>query len=235
MRLQKYIAKSGVTSRRKAEKLIEKGRVKVNGKVVTEMGVKINPDKDVIYVDNKEVKMEDNNVYIILNKPEGYVTTLYDEYGRPKVADLIKGIKERIYPIGRLDYNTSGLLLLTNDGKLTYKITHPRHHINKTYLVKVKGILSEEKMEKFRNGIDIGGYVTAPASIKLLNENKSNSLVKVIIHEGRNRQIRRMMDALGHPVIGLKRVAIGKIVLGKLPKGQWRHLREDEINYLKSL
>ncbi|SHJ65911.1 23S rRNA pseudouridine2605 synthase [Caminicella sporogenes DSM 14501] len=235
MRLQKYIAMAGIASRRKAEEYIKQGKVKVNGKIVTEMGVKIDPDKDEVYFNGKKVFIQDKKIYIMLNKPEGYVTTLSDEFNRPKVIDLISGIDERIYPIGRLDYNTSGLLLLTNDGDLTNKLTHPKNHIDKIYIAKIKGIITAEKMKKFCSGIDIGGYITAPANIKLIEKYKKNCLVKIIIHEGKNRQIRRMMDILGHPVITLKRIAIGKLSLGNLKKGSWRYLSEKEVNYLKSI
>lgn len=235
LRLQKYIAKAGITSRRKAEKLIEEGRVKVNGKIVKEMGIKIDPKQDEVLVDNKKAELEDKKVYILLNKPEGYVTTLSDQFGRPTVVDLIKGVKERIYPVGRLDYDTSGLLLLTNDGNLTNKITHPSNHIDKTYISKIKGRITEEELNKFRKGLDIGDYVTAPAHIEILEKFNRSTLVKIIIHEGKNRQIRRMMDTINHPVIKLKRVSIGKINLQDMSKGNWRYLSMDEIRYLKTL
>lgn len=235
MRLQKYIALAGIASRRKAEELIKMGRVQVNGKTVTEMGIKVNPEKDKISFDNKDVEISDDKVYAILNKPEGYVTTVKDQFGRPTVIDLVKGIKERIYPVGRLDYNTSGLLLLTNDGKLTHKITHPSSHIYKTYKCKIKGLITSKEMDKFEKGIDIGGYTTAPAQIRLLKNYKRNCLVKVTIHEGKNRQIRRMMEALGHPVIALERVSIGKIHIDNLQKGKWRYLTKEEKQYLRSL
>lgn len=235
MRLQKFIALAGVASRRRAEELIDKGRVKVNGKRVKEMGTKINPETDRVFVDDKEIKLSEERIYIILNKPVGYVTTLSDELDRPKVVDLVKEIKERIYPVGRLDYNTSGLLLLTNDGELTHKITHPSNHVYKIYTCKIGGIITKKEIEKFRSGIDIGGYVTAPAQIEILKKHRDSSLVKVLIHEGKNRQIRRMMEALNHPVIKLKRISIGKINLDNLPSGKWRYLTKEEIQYLKDL
>ncbi len=235
MRLQKYIAKAGITSRRKAEKLIEDGRIKVNGEVVKEMGIKINPQNDVIEFDNKEIFLEEKKVYILLNKPEEYVTTLSDQFNRPIVTDLIKGVTERIYPVGRLDYNTSGLLILTNDGELTNKITHPKSKIKKTYIAKIKGLISDLEMKQFRNGINIGGYITAPADIELINKSTNSCVVKVTIHEGKNRQIRRMMDIIGHPVLKLKRISIGIITLENLPKGLWRYLTSEELKYLKSM
>lgn len=235
MRLQKYIALAGVASRRRAEELISIGRVKVNGKVVTEMGIKVTPGLDKVLVDNKEVKISVDKIYILLNKPVGYVTTLSDEFNRPKVVDLLQEIKERVYPVGRLDYNTSGLLLLTNDGDLTHKITHPSSHIYKTYVCKIKGRITKKEMDTFRTGVDIDGYITAPAKIELLKQNKDSTLVKVIIYEGKNRQIRRMMEALGHPVITLKRISIGKIDLDNLQIGKWRYLTRKEVEYLRSL
>lgn len=235
MRLQKFIALSGVASRRKAEEFIKMGRVKVNGKIVDEMGIKVDPEVDRVSFDNKDINISGNMVYVVLNKPEGYVTTSSDQFNRPAVLDLIKGVSERIYPVGRLDYNTSGLLLLTNDGELTQKITHPSGHISKTYVCKIKGIITDEEMDRFKKGVDIGGYVTAPAKIKLIKKYKNNCSVRITIREGKNRQIRRMMDALGHPVIKLERISIGKIYLEDLQKGKWRYLTKEEKKYLKSL
>ncbi len=234
MRLQKFIALAGVASRRKAEEFIENGRVKVNGETVREMGIKVDPENDRVFVDDKEIFLETEKIYILLNKPVGYVTTLSDEFDRPKVIDLID-IKERVYPVGRLDYNSSGLLLLTNDGELTHKITHPSSHVYKTYVVKIKGNMTKKQINTFKTGVDIGGYTTAPADIEVLKQYKDNSLVKVTIHEGKNRQIRRMMDALDHPVITLKRISIGEINIDDLSKGKWRHLTKKEIQYLKAL
>ncbi|SHJ48211.1 pseudouridine synthase [Paramaledivibacter caminithermalis] len=235
MRLQKFISLAGVASRRKAEEYIKMGRVKVNGKIIKEMGVKINPEADRVSLDNRDIKILDNKIYIALNKPKGYITTSSDQFNRPTVLDLLKGVSERIYPVGRLDYNTSGLLLLTNDGELTHRITHPSSHIYKTYVSKIKGIISSKEMSRFEKGLNIGGYVTAPAKIELLKEYRNNCLVEIIIYEGKNRQIRRMMDVLGHPVITLKRISIGKIHIDNLPEGKWRYLTKEEIKYLKSL
>ncbi|QEK12192.1 rRNA pseudouridine synthase [Crassaminicella thermophila] len=234
MRLQKYIAHSGVASRRKAEELIKLGRVKVNGKVIIDMGVVVDPTSDVISVDNKVIQLERNKVYIMLNKPEGYITTLSDEFNRPTVADLVKDINERIYPVGRLDYDTSGLLIMTNDGDLSYQLTHPKHEVKKTYIAKIKGIPNNKELHMFKTGIDIGGYITAPAQIEVLKKEREACLVKVIIHEGKNRQIRKMFDKINHPVTKLKRIAIGKITMDNLQKGKWRYLTDSEIKYLKS-
>jgi len=235
MRLQKFISMAGVTSRRKAEEIILKGKVKVNGKIVKELGTKVDPNKDIVTIDGKRINIADKNVYIMLYKPEGYVTTLWDEFNRPKVIDLIKGIDERIYPVGRLDYNTSGLLLLTNDGELANKITHPKNQLKKTYIALVKGIPKGQDIIKFEKGLDIGGYITAPAKLEILKKYKDFSKVKIVIHEGKNRQIRKMMEKLGYPVIKLERIKIGELNLKGLKKGEWRYLTDDEIAYLKNL
>ena len=202
-RLQKFLAEAGIASRRKSEELIAAGRVQVNGQVVRELGVKIDPAKDKVLFDNKPVKaQETKKVYIMLHKPEGYVTTAKEQFGRPAVLDLVQGVKERIFPVGRLDYDTSGLLLLTNDGDLTYKLTHPK-----------------------------------PAKIQILEKEKDMRFctAEIIIHEGKNRQVRKMCEAIKHPVAQLKRVATGELTLGDLPKGKYRYLTEREIKYLKKL
>lgn len=233
-RLQKYMARCGVASRRKCEEIILLGKVKVNNKVVNELGYKIDADNDKVTVDNKLIKPEEKKVYIALNKPEGYVSTVKDEKGRKTIIDLIK-IKERVYPIGRLDYDTSGLILLTNDGDIYNKIIHPREEKNKIYIAIIKGIPSKEEIERFENGINIDGYITAKASFKVLKSNSDCSEVKIMIHEGKNRQIRKMCEAIKHPVLKLKRVQIGDIKLGDLPKGEWRFLNDNELNYLWKL
>ncbi|WMJ81922.1 pseudouridine synthase [Clostridium sp. MB40-C1] len=233
-RLQKYMASCGVDSRRKCEDIILSGKVRVNDKIVQELGVKIDTDKDKVYVDSKLITKEKSKLYIALNKPEGYVSTVKDDRGRKTIIDLIK-LDERIYPIGRLDYNTSGLILLTNDGDIYNKIIHPREEINKLYLATIKGIPSKEKIEKFCNGIDIGGYITSNASFKIIKKFKDTCEVEITIHEGKNRQIRKMCDKIGHPVISLKRISIGKLTLGNLKQGEWRYLHECEMDYLNSL
>lgn len=233
-RLQKYMARCGVASRRKCEEIILLGKVKVNNKTVNELGYKIDADNDKVTVDNKLIKPEEKKVYIALNKPEGYVSTVKDEKGRKTIIDLIK-IKERVYPIGRLDYDTSGLILLTNDGDIYNKIIHPREEKNKIYIAVIRGIPSKEEIERFENGINIDGYTTAKASFKVLKSNSDCSEVKIVIHEGKNRQIRKMCEAIKHPVLKLRRVEIGNIKLGDLPKGEWRFLDDDELNYLRKL
>ncbi|WP_028991911.1 pseudouridine synthase [Thermoanaerobacter thermocopriae] len=234
VRLQKYLAECGIASRRKCEEYILQGRVKVNGKEVKELGVKINPDVDIIEFDDKIVRREKKKVYIMLNKPTGYITSVKDQFGRATVMDLVK-VKERIYPVGRLDYDTSGLLLLTNDGEIANILMHPRHEIAKTYIAKIKGIPTEEELERFRNGLLIEDYVTSKAEIKVLTVKKGTSVVEIKIHEGKNRQVRKMCEAIGHPVISLMRTKIGELSLEGLKPGEWRYLTNKEINYLKSL
>ncbi|WP_352417866.1 pseudouridine synthase [Proteiniborus sp.] len=235
MRLQKFMAQCGIASRRKSEEIIANKRVKVNGTIVTELGYKIDPLHDVVIVDGKRIKHREKNIYIIMNKPKGYVTTVSDEYSRKTVLDLVKDVKERVYPIGRLDYDTSGLLLLTNDGELAYKLIHPKFEVVKTYIATVKGKPTEEELEKFRNGLEIDRYITSDAEIEILSNTNDKSVVKIQIHEGKNRQIRKMCDKIGHPVTSLKRIAIGELELGTLKKGCWRFLRENEIEYLKRI
>lgn len=235
MRLQKYIALSGVASRRKAEEMILQGRVKLNGTIVRDMGVIINTVEDLVAIDNQIIKPQEKKLYILLHKPEGYVTTLSDEFNRPKVIDLLDDIHERVFPVGRLDYDTSGLLLMTNDGDLTYQLTHPKHEVKKTYIARVKGNPEEKTLALLKKGVDIGGYVTAPAQVEKIKSDGRFTSIKIIIHEGKNRQIRKMFDAVGYPVLHLKRIAMGRIELGNLLKGKWRHLTAEEIRYLKSI
>ena len=232
MRLQKFMAKCGVASRRKSEEIILEGRVNVNGNIVKELGFKINENKDLVMVDGKLLELEERKVYILLNKPVGYITTVADEFGRKKVIDLLKDIEERVYPVGRLDYDTSGLLLLTNDGDLAYKITHPKYEKTKKYIAKVSGVPTENKLQEFRNGLQIEDYLTSKAEISILDVAGSNATLEIIIHEGRNRQVRKMCSKIGHPVIELKRVEIGTIKLGNIKEGEWRHLRQKEIDSL---
>lgn len=231
-RLQKYIARCGVTSRRKAEELILDGRVKVNGITVTELGTKVEPDRDVVTVYNKKISEVNKYIYIKLYKPEGYVTTVRDQFNRKTVLDLID-IKERIYPIGRLDYDTSGLLLLTNDGELANRLMHPKYHIYKTYAAEIQGQISGEAIGRLKTGVIIDGYRTAPAKVKLLKCEGSRSAVQISIYEGKNRQVKKMFDAVGHKVIKLKRISFGEITLGNLKTGLWTNLSNEEIQFLK--
>jgi 23S rRNA pseudouridine2605 synthase len=234
-RIQKIISAAGVTSRRAAEELITEGRVRVNGKVVTELGTKADPSKDHIKVDGKLINPQQPQTYIMLNKPAGYVTTMSDPEGRPTVQDLLKGIKVRVYPVGRLDYNTEGLLLLTNDGDFAHLITHPKHEFPKTYLAKVKGVLEDSQIDNLESGIYLDDGKTAPAKIKKVRKEEANSWLEITIHEGRKRQVRRMFDRVGHSVIRLKRVRTGNQTLGDLAEGTFRYLTPEEVTGLKEL
>lgn len=235
-RLQKYMASCGITSRRKCEELILLGKVKVNGNVIEELGFKVNPLKDIVEYDGRVITKEEKKVYIMLNKPEDVITSVKDEKDRKTVIDIVK-VNERIFPIGRLDYDSSGLILLTNDGELYNKIIHPRVELDKKYVAVVKGEVSLDDKEKFESGIDIGGYITAPAKLKMLeySHRKDLSTIEVCIHEGKNRQIRKMCSAINHEVISLKRVSIGNIRLGQLKKCEYRYLNDEEMKYLMSL
>lgn len=235
IRLQKYMASAGVASRRASEKLIEEGRVKVNGLVVKGQGTSVDPEKDQVEVDGKIIETISEQVYILLNKPTGYVTTAKDQFGRPTVIDLLEDVAIRVYPIGRLDYQTSGLLLLTNDGDLTLKLTHPKHEIYKTYVATVEGAIGNSEIAQLREGIDIGDFVTSPAKAELIKGTPLESLVKISIREGKYRQVRRMFETIGHPVKELQRTDIGKLNLSGLREGSWRYLTSEEVQYLKNL
>lgn len=234
-RLQKVMAELGVASRRKCEELILQGKVKVNLEIVKELGVKVDKLKDIIEVEGKALNNQTNKIYLMLNKPAGYITSAKDQFNRPAVLDLISGVKERIFPIGRLDYDTEGLLILTNDGELTYKITHPSHNIDKTYRALVVGKIEQKDIDTFAQGIVIDGYKTSPAKLEVIEIKNNNSLVDITIHEGRNRQVRKMCESVNHGVIMLKRISIGKLKLGNLTKGHWRYLNEEELKYLYSI
>lgn len=234
VRLQKFLADAGVASRRKSEELILKGLVTVNEKVIAELGFKIDDDSDVVKYNGQIIKNNSALVYFMLNKPRGYVTTVKDQFGRPDVMCLIKE-KERLFPVGRLDYDTSGLLIMTNDGDLTYKLTHPKHTIIKSYRALVKGIPSENEMERLKSGVDIGGFITSKAQAKILDKKNEKALLEIGIYEGKNRQVRRMCEAIGHPILSLKRISVGKLRLDGLAEGTYRSLTAKEIEYLKSL
>lgn len=232
-RLQKYLANCGIASRRKCEEYILQGKVKVNGEVVTELGTKINPEKDVIEFENKKVRENTKHVYILLNKPIGYVTTADDQFGRDTVLELVK-VKERIVPVGRLDMYTSGALILTNDGDFVYKVTHPKHEIEKTYTVTVKGIVQNSEVEQLRQGVQIEDYTTKPAKVRILKTDveKDISRLEITIHEGKNRQVRKMCEAVGRKVLALHRSKIGGIGVKDLELGKWRYLSPKEVEQL---
>lgn len=233
IRLQKFLADAGVSSRRKCEELILHGRVQVDGKTVTEPGTKVEGSED-IRVDGEAIRPGRKKVYILLNKPAGYISSVKDQFSRKTVIDLVRGIRERIYPVGRLDYDTSGLIILTNDGEFANMLMHPRHEAEKVYRAEIKGRLSADDIERIRNGVDIGGHITAPAHLTIIDESVQRSVVEIRIHEGRNRQVRKMFEAVGHPVIRLKRTAIGGITADGLEEGKWRHLTKEEISMLRS-
>ncbi len=234
VRLQKYIAMSGAASRRGAEALIEEGRVKVNGSVVKEQGIKVEIGADKVSLDGEELKVKNKNYYIMLNKPVGYVTTVSDQFDRPTVIDLVKtDLKDvRLFPVGRLDYDTEGLLLLTNDGDFTYKVTHPKFNTDKTYIAKLKGGITIKGLNRLRHGVKIDDYTTSPAELTILDAAEGYVYVEITIHEGKNRQVRKMFEAVGSKVVALQRTKIGTVELGNLPLGRWRHLTSHEINYL---
>lgn len=234
MRLNKYIAQAGVASRRKADQLTENGAVRVNGVVMKELGYDVQPE-DTVEVNGRVLRPAVKKIYLVLNKPKGYITTVSDEQGRPTVMDLITDVTDRVFPVGRLDYNTTGLLILTNDGELSQRLTHPQHQVTKTYHARVTGVLSNERMNKLRSGVDIGGYVTAKARVEILKQSEKSTIVEIEISEGKNRQVRKMFTAVGCKVQELERVSMGEIRLGRLLQGHYRNLTPREVEYLKQL
>ncbi len=234
MRINKYIANAGVASRRKADELIAAGKVEVNGITLTEPGYDVQPG-DVVFVSGQKVETPENKVYYAMNKPLGVITAVSDDRGRETVVDIMPDVDARIFPVGRLDYNTSGLLFLTNDGDFAYKLTHPKHHVDKTYRVLVAGNIPKAKIAQLRRGVDIGGFVTSRARVDIVHWTKRSMLLEVTIHEGKNRQIRRMFEAVGFPVQELTRISVGKIGLGRLKPGQYRRLNPNEVEYLMGL
>lgn len=233
MRINKYIAQSGLCSRRKADELIANGNVKVNGAALKEPGYEV-CEGDRVEVNGRLLESKQKLEYVLINKPLGMVTTVSDDKERLTVMDVVKDIDARLFPVGRLDYNTSGALIMTNDGELAYRLTHPKHEVYKTYRVRVSGVLSNEKAAKLRKGVDIGGFVTSRAKVSIIRGNQHSTIVEISIHEGKNRQVRKMFKAVGNPVQELERIAIGDIRLGHLKPGHYRKLTHEEIEYLKN-
>lgn len=234
IRLQKYLANNGILSRRKAEEAILEGKVKVDGQVITELGTKINPAINKVEYEGKPVKNEEEKVYVLLNKPIGYVTTVKDQFNRDIVTDLIKEVKVKLLPVGRLDMYTSGALILTNDGDFIYRVTHPKHEIEKTYNVTLRGIIKNAQVEELEKGVKIEDYITKRAKVKILKiDNEKNiSRIQITIHEGKNRQVRKMCEAVGKKVLALHRAKIGSIDVKDLKIGEWRYLSKKEIEKL---
>ena len=235
MRLQKFLASCSVASRRGAEALIKQGRIKVNGETVAEMGVKIDEENDIVEFDGKRVKPDSKMIYVLLNKPVGFVTTVSDDKGRDTVMELVSDIPVRIYPVGRLDYDTEGLLLMTNDGDLTYRITHPKNNVEKTYVAEVTGNISMNTLVALRNGVYLDGVRTAPAKVEVIGATRYGTKLEITIHEGKNRQVRRMFESVGCIVKRLKRTKEAGLILGHVPLGHWRKLNESEVNMLKKI
>ncbi len=235
VRLQKAIADSGLASRRKAEEMIVQGRVTVNGRIVRELGTKIDPERDHVKVDGRHLKPVPPQVFVMLNKPKGYVSSLSDPEGRQTIADLLPGVGLRVFPVGRLDYDSEGLMLLTNQGELAQALLHPRYHVPKTYLIKVKGVLTDEEIASLERGVELEDGRTGPAVVKKIRKAEENSWLEITIHEGRKHQVKRMLETVGHPVIKLTRVKFGPLSLRDLQPGHYRHLTDREANALRAL
>lgn len=233
MRINQYIASAGVCSRRRADEMIEEGRVRVNGAVLTSPGYHVE-EGDVVEVDGVSIKPADKKVYYLLNKPAGYVTSTADKDGRPLVTELVPD-EVRVFPVGRLDLNTTGLLILTNDGELSNRLMHPSNEFTKRYLVRAQGIVTRAEALKLEKGVDIGGFVTSPAEVHLLKHDRNSTIAEIMIHEGKNRQVRRMFKAIGHPVLELSRTGLGNLEIGRLAVGQCRKLSPAEVDYLKRI
>ena len=231
IRLQKYMSECGIASRRKSEELIEQGKVRVNGAVAS-LGDKVNPKKDTVTVNGKKLVKQKEYKYIMLHKPRGFITTMSDEMDRKCVAQLISDVPARVYPVGRLDRDSEGLLLFTNDGEFANALTHPKKHVSKTYRVTVRPAVTEEQLEAIAEGIIIDDRKTAPAEVHVITKEENRVVLEIILYEGRNRQIRKMCEQLGLEVARLKRTAVGSVKLGMLKQGDWRELSEDEVRKL---
>ena len=234
MRIAKYLAQAGIASRRQAEVMVTQGRIKLNGAVISELYTSIDPDTDVVELDGHVLAIQ-KPVYILLNKPAGFICTVSDPQGRPTIMELVKDVEQRIFPVGRLDYDTEGLILLTNDGEFANVIIHPRYKIDKTYQATVRGEIKDQALAKLRQGVELEDGVTAPARVELINRNYRQSIVRLTIHEGRKRQVRRMLTAVGYPVLNLKRISLGFLTLQGLQSGAYRNLQAEEIEGLKTL
>ena len=232
-RLQKFLANNGIASRRQCEEYILQGKVAVNGKIVKELGTKVNPSKDVIEYNGKRVENSEKKVYILLNKPIEYVTTVKDQFNRPTVLDLVN-VQEKVVPVGRLDMYTSGALILTNDGDFVYKVTHPKYEVEKTYTVTVKGIVNDEDVKQLENGVKIDDYISGKAKVKILKTNieKNFSRLQITIHEGKNREVRKMCETIGKKVLALHRRKIGNLDVKNIEIGKWRYLSKGEVEAL---
>jgi 23S rRNA pseudouridine2605 synthase len=235
VRLQKLIAGTGLSSRRKAETMIAAGRVTVNGKVVTELGTKVDPERDHVKVDGRHLAGAQPFVYLMLNKPKNIMSTLDDPGGRTTVKDFLRGVSVRVFPVGRLDFDSEGLMLLTNNGELAQALLHPRYHVPKTYLIKVKGVLMDEEIRQLEQGVRLEDGMTGPAQVKKIRKAEQNSWLEITIREGRKHQVKRMLEAVGHPVIKLMRVRMGPLSLGNLASGEFRFLTDREANALREL
>ena len=233
MRINQYIASAGITSRRKADELIEDGRVKVNGAILHSPGYHVE-EGDIVEVDGVRIAPAERKVYYLLNKPAGYVTSTADKECRPLVTDLVPD-EVRVFPVGRLDLNTTGLLILTNDGELSNKLMHPSNEFSKRYVVRAQGIITRAEAARLEKGIDIGGFVTSPSDVHLLKHDRNSTLAEIVIHEGKNRQVRRMFKAIGHPVLELCRTGLGNLEIGRLAVGQFRKLSPAEVEQLKRI
>lgn len=234
VRLQKFLSECGVASRRASEQLIAEGRVSVNG-VVAVIGATVDPDQDAVSVDGRDVRHDAKRVYVLLNKPRGAVTTAQDTHGRRTVLDCVSGVAERIFPVGRLDMDVEGVLLLTNDGELAHRLMHPSHEIEKVYVATVAGEIPETALARLAQGVLLEDGMTSPAKVKLIQSDRHSSRIQLTIHEGRKREVKRMCEAVGHPVLALKRIAFANLMGGHLRPGEWRYLNHQEVRLLRRL
>lgn len=233
MRINRFLARSGVASRRASEELIRAGRVTLNGRLLTELATEVDPDSDVVEVDGQQVNLPESYTYIMLNKPRDTVVTMSDPQGRRTVADLTAGAGARVVPVGRLDTDTEGLLILTDDGDLAHRVSHPSFELDKVYVVEARGVLSDSDRGRLEEGIMLDGRPTSPARVEVLSTDHDVTRAKITIHEGRKRQVRRMFEAVGHPVKSLVRTRVGPVALGELPPGKWRRLSAEELTKLR--